>query len=96
MTWMPAAALDDSAYAVAPGDSMLASIRRGLLLVGLSRTLQDPASALRAHNEARALLHEVTDMFASTPLPAAQNDRLRRGIQFLTRALEVEDRFASR
>jgi hypothetical protein len=69
---------------------MLEDLRRALVLVGVSRTLEDPASVQRAVTAARVLLRRVEARHASTPLAGAQRERVQRGIHFLNRALAAE------
>jgi hypothetical protein len=70
------------------GEVILAAVRHGLILVGLANTASDQVSARRAINEARSVLRSVREMHAEATLPMAEDSRIRRGIDFLTKALE--------
>ena len=90
MSWMPvsdAGALDHSAL----GDAMLAILRRALVLVGVGKTTDDRPTARRAINEAASLLLSVREMYDGTCLRGAQDARVRRGIELLSRAFESVD-----
>jgi hypothetical protein len=69
------------------GEVILATVRHGLILVGLANTARDPVSARRAANEAQAVLRTVREMHAETTLPMAEDSRIRRGIDALMQAL---------
>jgi hypothetical protein len=74
------------------GEVILAMVRHGLVLVGLSNTANDPVSARRAVDEARAVLQAVREIHAEVTLPTAEDARIRRGIEFLTHALRSVER----
>jgi len=88
MSWMPrsrprASASNEGTTA----EVMLATVRHGLILVGLANTASDPVSARRAANEAEAVLRMVREMHAETTLSVAEDSRIRRGIDALMQAL---------
>ena len=68
---------------------ILATVRHGLILVGLANTANDPVSARRAANEAQAVLRIVREMHAEATLPIAEDSRVRRGIDSLMQALKA-------
>ena len=87
---MPMSSRDPSPSDSAVGDLILASLRRALVLVGVSRTADDATSAARAELVARALLRDVHQLYATATLKDAQDARVRRGIEFLTRSLHAQ------
>jgi hypothetical protein len=89
MSWMPnlehRATVDRSAL----GDTMLSILRRALVLVGVGKTADDITTAVRAINEAGSLLRTVRQMYPCTSLQDAQDARVCRGIELLSRAVEA-------
>lgn len=92
MSWIPTASQTVPTRQGTTGEVILAMVRHGLVLVGLSNTANDPVSARRAVEEAQAVLQAVREMHADVILPAAEDARIRRGMDFLTNALRSVQR----
>jgi hypothetical protein len=89
---MPISSRETSSSDTAAGDLILFMLRRALVLVGVARTADDAASAARAEQEARTLLRTVRQMYSVASLKDAQDARVQRGIEFLTRSLQAGER----
>jgi hypothetical protein len=87
MSWMPRSRPRAAPNEGTTGEVILATVRHGLILVGLANTATDPVSARRAANEAQAVLRMVREMHEETTLPMAEDSRIRRGIDALMHAL---------
>ena len=87
MSWIPTTArrapTDNG-----PRDVILANLQRALLLASVSHRLQDSISSKRATVEARSLLSAVKRMCEDRPDIGEQDERIRHGIESLTRALD--------
>ena len=70
MSWIPASRqIASTPHQSTTGEVILATVRHGLILVGLANTASDPVSARRAANEAQTVLRMVREMHAETTLP---------------------------
>jgi hypothetical protein len=87
MSWMRTTHEPASSSTSRVTEGMLADLHRGLLLASASHRLQDSISSQRATAEARALLTRVKTMCEQTPYTGTEQERIRRGIELLTQAL---------